>query len=118
MNRGLIEKGIGLALVLSGIIILVLKAISIPEAKEGWSSFASPNDGTALLAGVLVIELLFLAARFFLGYIHFQNKHLRPWVFYPIVVIVAISGLSGIILAIGCLASRLWQGQGHHVAKT
>ena len=117
MNRALIQKVIGLALVLSGVVLLALKITNIPDAKESWDAWASPNSGTFLFIGVLAAELLFLAARFFLGYIHFKSKHLGPWSFYPLVVFVALSGLSGIILGAASIAIRFWQGQGH-AAKT
>ena len=117
MNRALAQKVIGMALVLSGVILLALKITSIPEAKENWDAWASPGSGTLVFIGVLAAELIFLAARFFLGYIHFKSKHLGPWSFYPLVVFVALSGLSGIILGVASLAIRFWQGQGH-AAKT
>ncbi len=113
MNRALVQKGIGLALVLSGAVLLALKITSIPEAKESWDAWASPNSGTFLFIGVLAAELLLLAARFFLGYVHLKCKDLGPWGFYPLVVFVALSGLSGIILAVASLAIRFWQAQGH-----
>ncbi len=117
MNRALVQKGIGLALVLSGVVLLALKITSLSDAKESWDAWASPNSGTLLFVGVLAAELLFLASRFFLGYVHLKNKHLGPWSFYPLVVFVALSGLSGIILGVASLAIRFWQGQGH-AAKT
>lgn len=117
MNRALAQKGIGLALVLSGVVLLALKITSIPEAKESWDALASPNNGTFLFIGALAAELLLIGARFFLGYVHLMGKHLNPWSFYPLVVFVALSGLSGIILGVASLAIRFWQGQGH-AAKT
>lgn len=113
MNRALAQKLIGLALVLSGVVLLALKITSIPEAKENWDAWAFPSSGTLLFIGVLAAELLFLAARFFLGYVHLTGRHLGPWSFYPLVVFVALSGLSGIILGTASLAIRFWQGQGH-----
>ncbi|WP_147336800.1 hypothetical protein [Pseudomonas abyssi] len=117
MNLALVQKGIGLALVLSGAVLLALKITSIPETKESWDAWASPNSGTFLFIGALAAELLFLAARFFLGYVHLKSKHLGPWGFYPLIVFVALSGLSGIILGVASLAIRIWQGQGY-AAKT
>ena len=113
MNRAFVKKGIGLALVLSGAVLLALKITSLPEAKESWSAWASPNTGTFLFIGVLATELLFLAARFFLGYVHLKSKDLGPWGFYPLVVFVALSGMSGIILGVASLVIRFCQGQGH-----
>jgi small-conductance mechanosensitive channel len=117
MNRALLQKGIGLALILSGVILLALKIMSLPEAKESWDAWASPNSGTLLFIGALVAESLFLVARFFLGYFHLKSKYLGPRVFYPLVVLVALSGLSGIILVVASVALRFGQGQ-VYAAKT
>jgi small-conductance mechanosensitive channel len=117
MNRALAQKVIGLALVLSGVVLLVLQITSIPEAKKNWEAWASPSSGTFFFIEVLAAELLFLAARFFLGYVHLTGKHLAPRSFYPLVVFVALSGLSGAVLGVASLAIRFWQGQGH-AAKT
>ena len=117
MNRTLAQKVIGLALVLSGLVLLALKITSIPEAKENLDAWAYPGSGTLLFIGVLATELLLLSARFFLGYVHLTGRHLGPWSFYPLVVFIALSGLSGIILGAASVAIRFWQGQGQ-VAKT
>lgn len=111
------QKGVGLALILSGVMLLALKIMSLPEAKESWNAWADPSSGTSLLIVMLLAESLFLAARFFLGYILFKSMHLQSWAFYPLVVLLALSGLSGIVLGVACLAIRFWQGQGH-AAKT
>jgi small-conductance mechanosensitive channel len=117
MNRALVQKLIGLALILSGVVLLALKITSIPEAKENWGAWASQSSGTFLFIGVLAAELLFLAARFLLGYVCLTGKWLGPRGFYPLIVLVALSGLSGIILGVASLAIRFWQGQGY-AAKT
>lgn len=61
---------------------------------------------------MLTAELFLLAARFFLGYVHFKCKDLGPWAFYPLLVVVALSGRSGIVLAVASLAIRFWKGRG------
>ncbi len=111
------QKGIGLALILSGLVLLVLKSVSIPEAQESWDAWSTPNSGTLLFIGAVAAELLLLAARFGLGCFVYTNRELGPWSFYPLVVLVAISGASGIVLVTACLALRFSQGKGH-AAKT
>lgn len=111
MNRKLVQKGIGLALVLSGVVLLALKITSIPVAKESWGAWASPSSGTFFFIGALTAESLLLAARFFLGYVHLKGKQLGPLGFYPLVVFVALSGVSGVILGLASLATRFWRGQ-------
>ena len=111
MNRTLVHKVIGQALILSGAVLLALKIMNISEAKESWDAWASPTSGTVFFIGALTAELLFLAARFFLGYVHLKNKDLGPWVFYPLLLFVLLSGLSGIILALASLAILFWQRQ-------
>ena len=117
MSRAFIQKGIGLALIISGVVLLILKSMSLPEAKAGWDAWASPGSGTALFAGAFAAELLLIAAQFYLGYLNFRNRCLSPWGFYPLTMLVAVSGVQGIVLAAACLAIRLWPGQGH-AAKT
>ena len=113
MNRRLVKKGVGLALVLSGVVLLALKITSIPVAKESWDAWASPSSGTSFFIGALTAESLLLAARFFLGYVHLKGKQLGPLGFYPLVVFVALSGVSGVILGLASLATRFWRGQSH-----
>lgn len=113
MSRARIQEGTGLLLILSGIVILILNIMSISEAKESWDAWAYPNSGTYLFIGAMVAEVIFLSSRFFLGYAHFKSKQLGPWVFYPLVVLVALSGLSGIVLGVACLSIRFWQRQSY-----
>lgn len=95
--------------------LLVLKVLSIPEARQGWDSWAAPDSGTALFIGALTFESVLLAGRFTLGYCIYSNKHLGPWLFYALAVLVAISSVTGIILAAACIAVRLSSNQGHAV---
>ena len=115
MNRALIQRGLGVALILSGLVLLVLKVLSIPEARQSWDSWAAPDSGTALFIGALAFESVLLAGRFALGYCIYSNKHLGPWLFYALAVLVAISGVTGIILAAACIAIRLSSNPGHAV---
>lgn len=77
MNRELIQKLIGGALVLSGVVLLVLKVLSISEARESWAAWASPESGMIWLVGALVLELVFLLARFILGYLVFLSGRIK-----------------------------------------
>jgi len=113
VNPALARKVIALALFLSGAVLIALKIASIPEAKASWNDWSSADSGTFLFIAVVAAELLLLAARFVLAYVHFKNEHLGPWRFYPLVVCVALSGLSGIVLAGASLALRFWQGRAH-----
>ncbi|MBE7215957.1 hypothetical protein MK852_16185 [Shewanella benthica] len=117
MNRALIQKGIGSALILSGLVLLVLKVSSISDSHQTWDSWASPENGTMWFIGVLVLELVFLASRFILGYFVYLSKNMRPWLIYPLAVLTAVSGLSGIVLVAAVLVLRFWQG-GVHTSKT
>ena len=117
MNRALIQKGIGAALILSGLVLLALKISSTSEAQQSWDSWASPESGGMLFVGVLALELAFLVSRFTLGYFVYQSKNMGPWLFYPLAILTAVSGLSGIVLVAAVLALRFWQG-GVHAAKT
>lgn len=117
MNRELIQQVIGGALVLSGVMLLILKVLSISEAREGWAAWASPESGTMWFIGALVLELVFLSVRFLLGYLLFLNGRIKPWVFYPLAAITALSGLSGAVLVLAALAVRWWRG-GSYAEKT
>jgi len=117
MNRALIQKGIGGALVLSGVVLFVLKVSSTSEARQGWDSWASPESGVMWFVGVLALEVAFLVSRFVLGYFVFQSKNMGPWLFYPLAILNAVSGLSGIVLVAAVLVIRFWQG-GVHAVKT
>ncbi len=117
MSRALIQKGIGGALMLSGLVLLALKVSSISETQQGWDAWASPGSGTLWFIGVLAVELIFLISRFTLGYFVCQSKNIGPWLFYPLAMLTAISGLAGIVLVAAVLALRFWQG-GVHAAKT
>ncbi len=113
MNRVLVQRGIGVALILSGLVLLTLKIISIPESIETANSWAAPESGTAWFIGFLLIELLLLAARFALGYLVYVNQQISPWFFYPSAVLIGVSGLSGIILAASVIVLRFLQGRTH-----
>ncbi len=117
MNRALIQKGIGVALIVSGLVLLALKISSMSEAQQSWDSWASPESGTMWFIGSLVLELLFLISRFSLGYFTYLGKHVGPWFFYPLAVLTAVSGVTGIVLVAAVLVLRFWQG-GVHAAKT
>lgn len=117
MNRKLIQNLIGGALVLSGIVLLILKVLSISEAREGWAAWAAPESGTVWFIGALVLELVFLLARFLLGYLVFLSGRINPWAFYPLSVITSLSGPSGAALVLAALAVRWWRG-GSYLAKT
>jgi hypothetical protein len=67
--------------------------------------------------GVLAVELALLVSRFTLGYFVYKNANMGPWLFYPLAILTAVSGLSGIVLVAAVLALRFWQG-GVHAAKT
>ncbi|HEY7886071.1 MAG TPA: hypothetical protein VIC08_14095 [Cellvibrionaceae bacterium] len=110
MSRALTYKIIGAALILSGLILLVLKASNISAAQQSWDSWASPESGTLWFVGALAVELAFLGARFALGYFVYLRKSVRPVLFYPLVVLTALSGLSGALLAAPVLIFRFWNG--------
>lgn len=113
MNRELIQQLIGGALLLSGFVLLVLKVLSIPEARESWAAWASPESGTMWFIGTLFLELIFILSRFVLGYLVFLNRRIRPWLFYPHAAITAVSGLSGMALVLAALALRWWPGSSY-----
>jgi len=113
MIRVLIQKGIGVALILSGLILLTLKIINIPESIETANAWAAPKSGTTWFIGFLVIEFVLLAARFALGYLVYINQQMSPWLFYPLASLICVSGLSGIILIATVIVLRFLQGHTH-----
>lgn len=113
MDRALIQKGLGIALILSGLVLLVLKLLSVPEAQQSWDTWAAPDSGTSLFIVALVAESVLLAARFALGFFVYLNIQLGPWLFYTLAVLVAISSITGIILVLVCVLFRFLQGQDH-----
>jgi len=117
MNRAIIKKGIGIALIISGLILLALKVSSLGEAREGWNAWASPDSGFLWFLGALTLELVLLGCRLMLGYLLYSGKNISTWSFYPLAVLTAVSGLSGIILVIATLVMRFWPG-GSHAAET
>ncbi|MBB3170214.1 hypothetical protein [Simiduia aestuariiviva] len=102
---------------ISVLILLALKLSSLPEARQVADSWAYPESGTLWFLGGLAVELMLLVARFILGYFVYIGRHASPWVFYPLVVLVAVSGFSGLALSVAALALRLWQGA-HCAVKT
>lgn len=116
MNRELIQRLIGGALVLSGVVLFVLKVLSIPEARESWAAWASPESGMMWFVGALFLDLIFLLSRLALGYLVFLDRRIRPWLFYPLAAITAISGLSGLALVLAAVVLRWWPG-GSYAAK-
>lgn len=117
MNRAKIKKGIGVALIISGLILLVLKVSRLGEALEGWNAWASPDSGFLWFLGALTLELVLLGCRLMLGYLLYSGKSISAWSFYPLAVLTAVNGLSGIILVIATLIMRFWP-RGSHAAET
>lgn len=113
MNRELIQQLIGGALVVSGFVLLVLKVLSISEIRESWDAWASPEIGTIWFIGALVLELVFLLARLLLGYLVFLNGRIKPWLFYSLAALTALSGLSGAALVLSALALSWWRGSSY-----
>ncbi len=111
------QKFIGGALVVSGVVLSVLAVLSIPETRQSWASWAQPEGGVMWFVGALFLELIFLLSRFVLGYLLFLNRRIRPWLFYPLAGITALSGLSGVVLVLAVLALRWWP-RGSYVAES
>jgi len=113
----MIKKGIGVALIISGLILLVLKVLNLGEAREGWNAWASPDSGFLWFLGALTFELVLLGCRLMLGYLLYSGKNISVWSFYPLAVLTALSGLSGIVLVITTLIMRFWP-RGSHASET
>ncbi|SER23251.1 hypothetical protein SAMN05421690_101378 [Nitrosomonas sp. Nm51] len=113
----MIKKGIGVALIISGLILLVLKVLNLGEARESWNAWASPDSGFLWLLGALTLELVLLSCRLMLGYLLYRGKNISVWSFYPLAVLTALSGLSGIVLVIATLIMRFWP-RGSHAVET
>lgn len=92
----------------SGVVLLVLKVLSIPEARQSWAVWAQPESGMMWFVGASLLELIFLLSRFVLGYLLFLNRSIRAWLFYPLAAITALSGISGVALVLAALALRWW----------
>ena len=122
MNKELIFKILGLALILSACMLAVIKVSSIPDAHYQINAWLQPdegsNDALFILSGVLLFELVLLVSRFVLGYCLYCKKSLNNWQFYPLVILVCISGFyfTGIILSLAAIVLR--QYQVHNEAKT
>lgn len=114
MNRDVISKIIGIALIASAIILLLLKLESIPNAynsMEAWlSPDGEPNTIYLILSGILAFEVLLLAGRSLLGYFLFVGKKLNVVAFYTLVSVVAISGISGIVFSLSVVILRHYRG--------
>ena len=117
MNRVLIHRSVGAALILSGLIIFVLKALSFSDAQKNWDFWASPDSGAIWFVGIVILETVFLVSRITLGYLVYLRKNIGTSLFYPLAVITSVSGLSGILLVVVVLVLRFLQG-GVHAAKT
>jgi hypothetical protein len=109
MNQQLVQKSIGIALILSAIILLVLKLLSLSGAGINIDAWANPENSTLWLIGIVIVELIFIVSRFVLGYVIFKSIRVSVFVFYPLVITTAISGLSGLVLGLVVLYLRLWQ---------
>jgi len=121
MNKDLNFKILGIALILSACILAVIKILSIPDAHYQINAWLQPSEGSydalLILSGVLLFELVVLVSRFVLGYCLCFNKSLNNWQFYPLVLLVGISGFyfTGVILSLAAIVLRLYQT--HNEAK-
>jgi len=107
------QKGVGVALIASGILLLILKLSDLPEARESWEAWASPKSGAPWFVGALAVEAVLLASRIALGYFVYLGRAIRPWAFFLLVLLTAANGLSGIALAIAALALQYWPRSAH-----
>ncbi len=107
------QKGVGVALIASGILLLILKLSNVPEARESWEAWASPQSGMPWFVGILAVEAVLLASRIALGYFVYLGKAIRPWAFFLMAFLTAANGLSGLALAVAALALQYWPARAH-----
>ena len=118
MNRTTIKKLIAVGLIVSGLILLILKIYNLPSAYKSWETFAEPHAAFPYFAAAVALEILFLAARFTLGYMVYIGKNITGWLFYPLSVFTAFGGLTGVLLVVALLVERYWPLQEHANKRT
>ncbi len=111
MKQVFIEKAAGAFLILSELIVIIPKILSVPEALESASSWAAPDDGTLWFIGLLSLEIIWLSARFALGLSLLLQRPLKPWLFYLLLLILGSSGLTGLIISVALMIMRFWYGR-------
>ena len=110
-----LSKFLALALLISTAVLVVIKVTSIPEAYRNLDAYLNPRESdfslTLWFTAILSFELVLVAGRFFLGYCLYCQKQLKPWLFYTVVIIVALSGfyLSGLVFALLAIGLRIYK---------
>jgi len=106
-------KFVALSLLISASVLIVVKAIGIPDAYQIMGAYLRVDgDSLSLLlwfSALLVLEAIFIACRIYLGYCLYNDKSLPAWKFYLITILIALSGfyLTGLTLAILAVGLRL-----------
>src|SRR5690606_35500771 len=108
MHRDRASKVVGATLLLSGLALAMFKAAEVAAFVDGVQAWALPDDGEAWLWGLLLFELVLLVARVALGILLYRRIPLAAGVFYSLAELVALSGLSGLVLGSLACAVRLW----------
>ncbi|HLV18897.1 MAG TPA: hypothetical protein VKY70_15680 [Pseudomonas sp.] len=108
MHRDRASKVVGATLLLSGLALAMFKAAEVAAFVDGVQAWAMPDDGEAWLWGLLLFELVLLVARVALGILLYRRIPLAAGVFYSLAALVALSGLSGLVLGSLACAVRLW----------
>ena len=115
MKQFWIEKALGLYLAVTGLYLLGLTAVNLPELIESARSWAFPEDETIWVVGLLLINIIWISARLILGFCLIFNKTVKSWVFYPLLFAVGLSSLMGFLILILIVVIRLKFGRLHSV---
>ncbi len=114
MNKSeYLTKFVAFSLLISASILIIVKAISIPDAYQSMGSYLRVDGDSGSLpfwfSGLLILEAIFIACRIYLGYCLYNDKPLASWKFYLIAIAVALSGFyfTGLILAVLAVGLRL-----------
>jgi len=117
-----LTKFVALSLLISAGILIVVKAISIPDSYQNMGAYLRVDgDSQSLLlwfSALLVLEAIFIACRIYLGYCLYNDKSLSSWKFYLIAIVVALSGFYFTGLALAILAVGLRLRNNVHAAET
>lgn len=85
-----------------------IKIYQLPQTKAGWDQWAAPESGTTMLAMHLLMDSTFLSFRLLLAWYLLRRRTLVLHWFFPLVLLIALSGLSGALVALVVLVHRIW----------
>lgn len=85
-----------------------IKVLQLPETKASWDQWAAPESGATMLALHLILDSVFLSFRLLLAWYLLRRRTLALHWFLPLVLLIALSGLSGAMVGLIALVHRIW----------